>query len=110
MHYASIGCDRWKTGCGRCPKWKQIPSYFFDRTQSVLYDRVKYLNAIPRLTVVGASEWIANEMRQSLLKDLNITYIHNGFDLNVFKPTPSEKRRELGLEGKYVILGPATKW
>ena len=110
VHYASIGCDRWKTSCGQCPKRKQIPSYFFDRTQSVLKDRVKYLSAIPRLTVVGASGWIANEMKQSVLKDLNITHIHNGFDLDVFKPTPSVKRRELGLEGKYVILGPATKW
>lgn len=110
MHYASVGCDKWKKGCGQCPKWKQIPSYFFDRTQSVLKDRVMYLGAIPRLTVVGASEWIANEMKQSLLKDLNITYIHNGFDLEIFKPTSSEKRQELGLEGQYVILGPATKW
>jgi glycosyltransferase involved in cell wall biosynthesis len=110
MHYASVGCDRWKKGCGQCPRWKQIPSFFFDRTQSVLNDRVKYLSTIPRLTVVGASEWIANEMKQSLLKDLNITFIHNGFDMDVFKPTPSEKRKELGLEGKYIILGPATKW
>ena len=30
--------------------------------------------------------------------------------MTVFKPTPSERRKELGLEGKYVILGPATKW
>lgn len=110
MHYASVGCERWKTGCGKCPKRKQIPSYFFDQTKSVLKDRIKYLSAIPQLTVVGASEWIANEMRQSLMKGLTITYIHNGFDLNVFKPTPSEKRKEFGLEEKYVILGPATKW
>ena len=110
MHYASIGCDKWKRGCGNCPKWRQIPSFFFDQTHSVLKDKVKYLSAIPRLTVVGASDWVANEMKQSLLKNLNITFIHNGFDLDVFKPTPSEKRRELGLEGKYVILGPATKW
>lgn len=110
MHYASMGCNKWKSGCGNCPKWKKIPSYFFDRTHSVLKDMGKYLYAIPRLTVVGASEWIANEMMQSLLKNLNITFIHNGFDLTVFKPTPSERRKELGLEGKYVILGPATKW
>lgn len=110
MHYASMGCNKWKTGCGNCPKWKKIPSFFFDQTHSVLKDRVKYLCAIPRLTVVGASEWIANEMKQSQLKYLNITFIHNGFDMDVFKPTPSEKRKELRLEGKYVILGPATKW
>lgn len=110
MHYASIGCQRWQIGCGQCPKWRQLPSYFFDRTQSVLKDRKQYLSAIPRLTMVGASEWIANEMKQSLLKDLNITFIHNGFDLDVFTPTLSSKRKELGIENKFVILGPASKW
>lgn len=110
MHYSSIGCDKWKTGCGHCPKRKQIPSYFFDTTKSVLEDRKKYLSAIPRLTMVGASEWIANEMRKSQLRDLNITFIHNGFDLNNFCPTETTKRKELGLENKFVIIGPATKW
>lgn len=110
MHYASMDCSRWKTGCGQCPKWRQIPSYCFDRTQSVLKDRKKYLSAIPRLTMVGASEWVANEMKQSLLKDLNITCIHNGFDLDVFTPTPSDKRKDLGIENKFVLLGPASKW
>lgn len=109
-HYTSVGCQRWQTGCGQCPKWRQTPSYCFDRTQSVLKDRKKYLSAIPQLTMVGASEWIANEMKQSLLKDLNITYIHNGFDLSIFKPSPSAKRKELGLEDKFIILGPASKW
>lgn len=110
MHYASIGCNKWKDGCGNCPIWKKIPSLFIDRTHEVLADREKKLNKIPRLTIVGCSEWIANEARQSVLKDKNITFIHNGFDMKVFKPTPSEKRKELELEGKYVILGPATKW
>ncbi len=110
MHYTSIGCNRWQLGCGQCPKWRQIPSYCFDRTQSVLKDRKKYLSAIPRLTIVGVSEWIANEMKQSLLKDVNITFIHNGFDLNVFAPVSSNKRIELRIENKFVILGPASKW
>lgn len=110
MHYASIECNRWKKGCGQCPKWRQIPSYCFDKTQSVLKDRNKYLSAIPRLTIVGASEWIANEMKQSMLKDLNITFIHNGFDLDVFSTTPSNKRKEFNIENKFVVFGPASKW
>ena len=110
MHYASVDCSRWKTGCGQCPKWRQIPSYFFDCTQSVLKARKKYLSTIPRLTLVGVSEWIANEMKQSLVKNLNITFIHNGFDLDVFTLTSSNKRKELNIENKFVVLGPASKW
>lgn len=110
MHYASMNCQRWQTGCGHCPVWKSFPSWFFDSTTSVLKDRKKYLDAIPRLTIVGASEWIANEARKSVLKEKEICFIHNGFDLSVFKPSPTSKRKELGLEDKFIILGPASKW
>ena len=110
MHYASVNCQRWRNGCGHCPVWENLPSWFFDSTASVLSDREKYLNAIPRLTIVGASGWIANEARKSVLKEKDICYIHNGFDLSVFKPTPSDRRNQLGIEDRFVILGPANKW
>lgn len=110
MHYASVGCQRWQNGCGHCPVWKSLPSWFFDSTSSVLKDREKYLNAIARLTLVGASEWIANEAKKSVLGGGDISYIHNGFDLSVFKPTPSDRRKQLGVEDRFVILGPANKW
>lgn len=110
MHYASISCNKWKLGCGDCPVWKRIPSFLFDKTRNVLSDRKKYLAGIPRLMLVGCSEWIANEARQSLLKDNDITVIHNGFDLRVFTPTMSNRKKELGIQDKFVILGPASKW
>ena len=110
MHYSSIGCDKWKSGCGNCPIWKKLPSLIFDRTHEVLADRKKYLNSIPRLKIVGCSEWIANEGRQSFLRGGDITFIHNGFDLNIFSPTETHKRKKLGLEKKFVIIGPASKW
>ena len=110
MHYASVSCQQWQEGCGNCPVKKNLPSWFIDSTSSVLSDRKQYLNAIPRLTIVGASEWIANEARKSVLKNKDICYIHNGFDLTVFKPTPTDKRKQLGIDGRFAILGPANKW
>lgn len=108
-HYSSVGCFRWMSGCGKCPLRRKF-SFFFDQTSYVLKDRVRYLTAIPRLNMVGVSEWIANEMKKSLLKDLNITFIHNGFNLSIFTPTVTKKRIECGVEDKYLILGPASKW
>ena len=111
FHYASVGCEKWKTGCGNCPKrYQDSPAYLYDASASILKDRKKYLGAIEGLTLVGCSEWIANECKQSVLKDKNIICIHNGFDIKRFKPTPSNLRERLGLMGKYVILGPAGKW
>lgn len=111
FHYANAGCYRWLEKCGNCPKQKQdTPALLKDCSAQILADRKKYLLAIPRLIVTGVSDWIANEARRTFLKDTKVVTIHNGIDLNVFKPTPSDFRQRLGLEGKYVILGPANKW
>lgn len=111
FHYTNVGCNKWQHGCGDCPKrLSDTPAYLYDSSASILKDREKYLTAIPRLTLVGCSEWVANEARKSVLKDCDIRYIHNGFDLDVFKPTPSDLKDRLGLTGKYIILGPASKW
>lgn len=111
FHYANAGCYRWLEKCGNCPKQKlDTPAHLKDCSAQILADRRKYLLAIPRLTVTGVSEWIASEARRTFLKDTKVVTIHNGVDLKVFKPTPSDFRQRLGLEGKYVILGPASKW
>lgn len=112
FHYTNVRCDKWKYECGDCiKKMQDTPAYFFDSSRSVLSDRVRYLSAIPRLTVVGCSKWITSEISQSRIKiSGRITCIHNGFDLRTFCPRPSNLRNILGLEGKHVIIGPASKW
>ena len=106
-----MGCDRWLKGCGHCPKKKKdTPALLFDRSSQVLADRKKYLLAIPHLCVTGVSKWIANEAMKTFLKDTPNKVRPNGIDLTVFKPTQSDLRKRLGLEGKYIILGPASKW
>ncbi len=111
FHYTAAGCMRWLEGCGHCPKKMQdIPAYLWDCSASILADRKKYLLAIPRLTMTGVSEWISNEAKRTFLADTPVVTIRNGVDLDVFKPTPSDFRSRLGLEDKYIILGPASKW
>ena len=111
FHYASTCCDRWMKECGKCPKKRlDTTAYFLDKSSRILKDRKKFLNDIPHLTLIGASEWVANECRSSILSNCTIDVIHNGFNLSVFKPTPSDKRKLYGLEGKFIILGPYSKW
>ena len=114
-HYTAIGCDKWKYGCGGCVQRKGYNALLGDVTKEILRDRVKYLSAVPNITFVGCSEWIANEMKQSMLKEVGfIAYIPNGFDLNIFYPremsTNEAKKEALGLVGQQVILAPAGKW
>ena len=90
--------------------FKKIPSWFFDTTSQVLKDRRKYINAIPRLLIVGVSEWTANQARLSGLKKREICNIYNGYDFTIFRPIESSFRKDLGIDDKIVILGPANKW
>ena len=111
FHYTSTGCGKWLTDCSRCPKRKSdTPAFLGKSSAKILADRKKHLLSVPHLYIVGVSEWITGEAKKSFLKDKPIMVIHNGIDLNVFQSTPSDIRRYLGLENKYVILGPASKW
>lgn len=111
FHYTSTGCHKWMSRCGDCPrKKKDTKSYFLDKSTKILADRAHYLNKIPRLNLIGASEWIANECRKSVLRNCKIDYIHNGFNLDIFKPTQSSLREKIGVKDKFVMLAPASKW
>lgn len=111
FHYTAAGCRRWLEDCGRCPKRGEDNfSLFMDNSASILADRKKYLLNIPRLYIVGVSDWIAQEAAKTFLKSKTVFAIRNGVDMNVFKPTDSTLRKLLGLEHKYVILGPGSKW
>lgn len=111
FHYTAAGCDKWLMDCEDCPKKKaDTPAYIEKRSTKILADRKKYLMAIPHLYITGVSQWMANEALKTFLKGIPNYVIPNGIDLDVFKPTTSNLRRSLGLEGKYVILGPASKW
>lgn len=111
FHYTAVDCNKWLTDCKNCPKQKSDTfAVFAKHSEQILADRKKYLLAIPHLYITGVSEWVAHESLKSFLKDVPNYVIHNGVNMDVFKPSPSNSRKRLGLEGKYVILGPASKW
>ncbi|MBO7215288.1 MAG: glycosyltransferase, partial [Clostridia bacterium] len=110
-HYVNDGCDKWQDRCGNCPKLKkEVKSYFFDVTEKVLNDKITKLNAIQDLTIVGCSKWIAEETKKSKIKPKEITVIHNGVDISIFKPHDSEYRKSKRIGDEFVVLGLADKW
>ena len=111
FHYTEVGCDKWTKNCGSCPKkHSDFPAYFLDRSSKILNDKRKYFSRIKNLTSVGVSDWIADETRKSFLGNAEVTRIYNGIDLDFFKYTESDIKKELGIEGKTVVLGMANKW
>ena len=89
-HYASAGCERWKTGCHHCPQKKAFPaSRLLDRSRRNWKDKKKAFCSIPGLTLVTVSRWMKGEIAQSFLGGVRCEVIHNGIDLDTFRPSPS---------------------
>ena len=107
-HFDMIGCEQWKAGCKKCPQRREY-SWFFDKSKK-LYEQKKNLFSGLNLTIITPSNWLANLVKQSFLKDYPVKVIHNGIDLSIFKPSASDFRKKYGLEEKYIILGVAFGW
>ncbi|MHA6533613.1 glycosyltransferase [Paenibacillus sp. BAC0078] len=112
-HYTVSNCNRWETGCGNCPRLKKDnPSWFFDRTKKMHKDKREWFSMIPRLGVVGVSDWITFEASKSFLSSAQfVKRIYNWINTDEFKPVNTDRiKHELGLDNKFIILGVASGW
>ena len=112
FHYADIACDRFKYGCGCCPKKNYSPrSYFTDKSSNMIEDKNENFSAIKKLKIVGCSEWICREAKKSIFKNFDIQCVWNGVDTNVFKKyDENDLASKYNAENKFIILGMADKW
>lgn len=108
MYFDMVHCDKWKTECHDCPQ-RHAYSFFFDKSKK-LFNRKKELFSGLDLTIVTPSQWLADLVKQSFLKDYPVEVINNGIDLGVFKPTESDFRKKHGIEDKKIILDVAFGW
>lgn len=108
-YFDFANCDKWKNGCHNCPSLKDYPlTWCFDRTKRNYADKKSVFVGVKNLTLVSPSEWLAHLTRESFLKDYPVEVINNGVDTNVFKPTESDIKKKLGIEGKKIILSVAS--
>lgn len=108
VYYVSADCHKWQNKCGSCPLLhidNVNPTFFFDTTRKCLADKKKWLAAIPRLAVVGVSQWVTQEAANgSILADRNPVTIYNWIDFDIFHPRESDLRKKHHLENRFVIL------
>lgn len=105
-HFDFAGCDKWKTGCHHCELKKDYPvSWFFDRSKESYNDKKRLFTSVEKCHITTPSKWLKGLCEQSFLGKYPVTVVNNGVDLTVFHPTPSDLRKSMGLEDKFVILG-----
>ena len=104
-------CDRWKTGRGNCPYPKDsYPQALVDKTSTMWKLKKKWFTGIEDMTIVTPSQWLADFVKESFLKDYPVKVINNGIDLTIFRPTESDFRQKHGIGDKYMLLGVADSW
>lgn len=91
-HY-SHGCERFLSGCGNCPQLSSRLPYDLSAWQ---WRRKRTAwTGIP-IAFIALSNWMADYARRSpLVSDNNVSLIHTGIDLDVYRPMDRAIAREL---------------
>ena len=111
-YFDTLECEE----IGQCYHSSQkhdYPKSLIDFSSRNFKRKKNLFTGVPNLTLITPSEWLANLVRNSFLKEYPVTVIHNGIDTTVFHPRlleAQELRKKFRLEGKQVLLGVASIW
>ena len=102
--YASIDCDRWLSGCGKCPYLNVIPEIKRDNT-SLEWKLKNWAYERSNLIIVAKSIGMAKKAEQSMLGRFPVHHIPNGIDTETYKSMDKEEWRErLGIPQKKIVM------
>lgn len=110
-HFTMVKCDKWRTGCHHCPQYREYPQSLIDNSRVMYRLKKQWFSSVENMTIVTPSQWLADLVKQSFLKDYPVKVIHNGIDLAVFKPSTGNFRAKFGIPAeKKILLGVAFGW
>ena len=83
----SLGCEKWRQGCGACPDLSIYPALLIDGTRGNA-ERKETIYQQSRLFISAPSKWLVDRARQSILAHAaeDFCVIPNGVDLKILQP------------------------
>lgn len=111
-YFTYANCTKWENKCEKCQEKDNYPKSLIDNSKKNYELKKQLFTEIKKLTIVTPSEWLANLVKKSFLKEYEIKVINNGIDLNVFKSAYDENIYEKYNipRNKKIILGVASVW
>lgn len=94
-------CNQWKTKCIECNHRR---AWLFHQTQKQFDLKRELFLSVRNLTLVPVSDWMGGLLQNSFLKDNKKITIHNGINIDVFKPFNNKDQL------KTTIIGVASTW
>lgn len=111
VYFDYINCEKWKYGCEHCPQKSEYPARIgLDMSKRNYALKKKLFGEIPDMTLVTPSNWLADLISESYMKEYPTKVIYNGIDTEVFKPTNSNFKNEYNCKDKKIVLGVASVW
>ncbi len=111
MHTANCGyaldCEKWKTGCGKCPRLKEeTHSWFFDKTHKSWELMKNAFDGFQNLIVTSVSPWLMERAKQSpILADKHHVVVYNGLDTSVFtQQDVTDLKEKHGLTDEKIVF------
>ncbi len=102
-YFMMSGCEKWTEGCHDCESLRAYPASLLKDGSRRNYELKKniFTSLGDSLTLVPVSHYVGDYIGRSFFGDTRCEVIHNGIDIDVFKPcAPKEK----------LVLGVANVW
>lgn len=115
-YFSYVKCSQWKDRCAYsrpCPQLNTYPKTYSKASCSWNFEeKSRLFNLVPaeRMKLITPSQWLADLVGESFLKDFTVEVRHNTIDTDVFKPIPSDFRERYGIGDRFMILGVASPW
>lgn len=83
----AFDCERWKTTCGQCPQFGKWPLKWLHKDASSNVLKIKSdIYRKSKLELIGVSNWLSNQLRESIMGHLPIQTIANALDVEQYFP------------------------
>lgn len=110
FHFVTKDCMRWKTGCHACPLHHLYPNTVLDRSVKNYALKKELFTANKNLAIVACSDWLGDFVKESFLKNKRIEVIHNGVDLQTFRPQEVQEFKSARVQGRFKIIAVSSMW
>lgn len=112
-YFDRYNCLKWQSVCFHCPAKNGYPaSWLIDNSRKNFVDKNKLFTGLNTLQIITPSNWLADHVKKSFLKDKPVRCIHNGIDLDAFNIIANEQEiiNKYKLSHKLILLGVASNW
>lgn len=116
-YFDYANCSKWQTACHHCPIYRSDYPYslFHDNSRQNYILKKSSFTGVKNMIIVTPSNWLADIVQNSYLKEYPVRVVSNGIDLEIFNPGTSQTFNSmpdtvLVPSSAKIILGVANVW